>query len=46
MSQSSALLGGSIAVGGERVGFSLEYRGRFNSDYQEQSGAAMFNVRF
>ncbi|MDH4107956.1 MAG: hypothetical protein OEW35_06550 [Gammaproteobacteria bacterium] len=42
----SAILGGAVSYSGERAGFALEYRGRLNSDYDEQSAAATVTVRF
>ena len=42
----SALLGGTLAWYGDRFGMNLEYRGRFNSDYEEQAIAAFFLLRF
>ncbi len=44
--ETSALLGGTLAWYGERLGMNLEYRGRFNSDYNEQSIAALFLLEF
>jgi len=46
LSATSGLLGGTLAWSGERLGLNLEYRGRFNSDYDEQALAAIFLVRF
>ena len=45
-SSTSALLGGTLAWYGERMGVNLEYKGRFNSDYDEQSVAAIFLLQF
>jgi hypothetical protein len=42
----SGILGGGIFYHGERAGLALEYRGRFNGDYDEQSVAATASVRF
>jgi len=46
VSGTSAVLGGSLGYFGERIGTSIEYRGRFNSDYDEQALALMFRLRF
>lgn len=42
----SGILGGGIFYHGKRAGLGLEYRGRFNDDYQERSIAATVSVRF
>jgi uncharacterized protein with beta-barrel porin domain len=46
VSKVSALVGGGIAYFGKRMGLQLEYRGRFNDDYDEQAIAAFISVRF
>jgi hypothetical protein len=45
-SNTSTLLGGTLAWYGERLGVSLEYRGRFNSDFDEQAIAGIFLLQF
>lgn len=42
----SGIAGGGIFYHGERAGLGLEYRGRFNDDYDEQWIAATVSVRF
>ena len=46
VSGTSGLLGGTLAWYGDRFGLNLEYRGRFNSEYDEQSIAGIFLLQF
>ena len=46
VSGTSGLLGGTLAWYGDRLGLNLEYRGRFNSAYYEQSIAGIFLLQF
>ncbi|MDJ0926016.1 MAG: autotransporter outer membrane beta-barrel domain-containing protein [Gammaproteobacteria bacterium] len=46
LGETSGVFGAGVAWSSDRIGLSLDYLGRFNSDYDEQSVGAFFTLRF